>query len=229
MWLAFDTETTGLPPRKTAAPDNYFEWSTCRLVQLAWEIRGDGCGGGGGGGGHGEGEGEGEGGDGRSIAKACYIIRPDGFTIPEDVVRIHGISTERALAEGVPLLEVLAEFADDMSRYGVDTAVAHNMAFDDSVLLAELYRAAASAASAASASASETCDVTIKDLIDVWTTRKKRCTMRMGARLDGANGKWPKLHVLYEQLCGPLPDDTRLHNADTDARLCADIYEKLLV
>jgi DNA polymerase III epsilon subunit-like protein len=158
------------------------------------------------------------GGGGRSIAKACYIIRPDGFTIPEEVVRIHGISTERALVEGVPLLEVLAKFADDMSIYGVDTAVAHNMAFDDSVLLAELYRAAAS----------ETCDM-IKYFIEVWTTRKKRCTMRMGARLDGANGKWPKLHVMYEQLCGPLPDDTRLHNADTDARLCADIYEKLLV
>ena len=226
MWVAFDTETTGLPPRKTAAPDNYSEWSNCRLVQLAWEIRDGGRGGGEGGrgdGGGGEGDGVctcdvGDGGGGgRSIAKACYIIRPDGFTIPEEVVRIHGISTERALAEGVPLLEVIAKFADDMSRYGVDTAVAHNMAFDDSVLLAELYRAAAS----------ETCDM-IKDFIEVWTTRKKRCTMRMGARLDGANGKWPKLHVLYEQLCGPLPDDTRLHNADTDAHLCANIYEKLM-
>jgi hypothetical protein len=50
----------------------------------------------------------------------------------------------------------------------------------------------------------------------------------MGARLEGANGKWPKLHVLYEQLCGPLPEDTRLHNADTDAHLCANIYEKLM-
>jgi DNA polymerase III epsilon subunit-like protein len=188
-WIAFDTETTGLPPRKSPNADNWTEWDKCRLVQLAWEIRGVGA-------------------TPESIRK-CYIIIPDGFTIPAEVVRIHGIDTERALAEGRPLAEVLAEFAEDIAQYDVKTVVAHNMSFDDGVIFAELYRA------------------DLKSILGLWTGLNKKCTMLMGARLQ-SGGKWPKLNVLYEKLCGPLPADTRLHNADIDTRLCADIYEKML-
>ena len=33
------------------------------------------------------------------------IIKPDGFVIPADAARVHGITSQRAMAEGVPLFD----------------------------------------------------------------------------------------------------------------------------
>lgn len=38
----------------------------------------------------------------KAIASMDVIIRPDGWTIPDDVAAIHGITTEHAMAVGVP-------------------------------------------------------------------------------------------------------------------------------
>lgn len=54
------------------------------------------------------------------------IVCPDGWIIPDDVSKIHGITTERALAEGEPEIEVteaflaLAAKADVIASYGID-------------------------------------------------------------------------------------------------------------
>ena len=40
--------------------------------------------------------------DGVEIASLNAIVRPDGWTIPDEVAAIHGITTERAREEGVP-------------------------------------------------------------------------------------------------------------------------------
>ncbi|HQN80738.1 MAG TPA: hypothetical protein PLB64_06750, partial [Kiritimatiellia bacterium] len=46
---------------------------------------------------------------GNELASASRIIRPQGYTIPPAAARIHGITTERALAEGVVLADALDE------------------------------------------------------------------------------------------------------------------------
>jgi DNA polymerase III epsilon subunit-like protein len=68
------------------------------------------------------------------------IIRPDGFTIPAEVVAVHGISTERALAEGRPIAQVLAEFTLDLRTSGALAIVAHNARFDLPIIAAEFER-----------------------------------------------------------------------------------------
>ncbi|MFE2480660.1 3'-5' exonuclease [Streptomyces sp. NPDC001194] len=65
-----------------------------------------------------------------------------GIPIPEEAAAIHGISTERAVAEGRPVREV----ADEVARALVEhwrrgaVVVAYNAAFDLSLLTAELAR-----------------------------------------------------------------------------------------
>ena len=44
---------------------------------------------------------------GRTTSEASCIIRPDGFHIPADSTRIHGITNESAIKKGAPLREVL--------------------------------------------------------------------------------------------------------------------------
>ncbi len=71
------------------------------------------------------------------------LIRPSGFTIsPAATKECHGIETERALAEGLPLEEVLAEFMEDLRgvvRQG-GRLVAHHLDFDLGVIDNELER-----------------------------------------------------------------------------------------
>ena len=84
MFIIFDTETTGLPVNYHAPVTDLENWP--RLVQLAWECHAA---------------------DGNLLEAFNYIIKPAGFTIPFASEKIHGISTERALAEGYELVFVL--------------------------------------------------------------------------------------------------------------------------
>ena len=111
----FDTETTGLP-RDWNAPLRHLEnWP--RMVQLAWIFCDDA---------------------GNELAGASRIIRPQGYVIPREAAKIHGITTERALAEGIPLAEALDEVLPHIEQ--ATFAVAHNISFDEKILGAEFLR-----------------------------------------------------------------------------------------
>jgi DNA polymerase III subunit epsilon len=96
MLLFFDTETTGLPKNWKAPVTDLNNWP--RLVQLAFLLYDR---------------------EGNRVSERNYIIKPDGFKIPVDVVRIHGITHERATSEGRDLRSVLEEFREfaDRSKY----------------------------------------------------------------------------------------------------------------
>lgn len=114
-YLFFDTETTGLPQNWKAPASALNNWP--RLVQLAYTIYDD---------------------NGTQVAVGNHIIKPEGFTIPEESTRIHGITHEQAVAEGEPLEEVLATFRQMMKQSNI--LVAHNIAFDEKIMGAEFIR-----------------------------------------------------------------------------------------
>jgi len=60
------------------------------------------------------------------------LVKPDGWVIPDDVAAIHGITTEMALAEGIPEMEALGGFLQIYERAGL--RVAHNVSFDDRIM-----------------------------------------------------------------------------------------------
>ena len=88
LYIFFDTETTGVPRDYKAPSKDTRNWP--RMVQLGWILMDD---------------------KGDKLSQKDYIIRPDGFTIPADASRIHGITTERALEEGRDLVSVVFQVA----------------------------------------------------------------------------------------------------------------------
>ncbi len=79
--------------------------------------------------------------DGAVLARREWLADP-GVLIPAQASAIHGISSERAAAEGRPAREVADEVASALAAHwerGVPV-VAYNAAFDLTLLAAELRR-----------------------------------------------------------------------------------------
>jgi DNA polymerase-3 subunit alpha len=70
--------------------------------------------------------------NGRIIEQDDFIVKPYGFEIPEDAVKIHGISTEIANEKGVRASVVLDNFKRVLNK--ADKVIAHNVAFDVKVM-----------------------------------------------------------------------------------------------
>ena len=115
MYLIFDTETTGLPQNYSAPRSDFDNWPRC--VQLAWQLHDH---------------------TGKLISEGDYIVQPDGFTIPFNSEKVHGISTERARKEGIPLNDVMDAFNKDVERSTF--VIGHNLEFDLNIMGAEYLR-----------------------------------------------------------------------------------------
>ena len=117
MYLIFDTETTGLPKRWDAPITDTDNWPRC--IQIAWQLH-DAM--------------------GNCIEHQDYLVQPEGFNIPYDAEKIHGISTELAQEQGVPLAEVLEKFNEALGK--TKFVVGQNVKFDLNIMGAEFERAA---------------------------------------------------------------------------------------
>ena len=111
--IFYDTETTGLPlfrePSEHPGQPHIVQLAAC-LVDL--DTR-------------------------NTIASMDVIIQPDGWTIPDEVAEIHGITTEHALAVGVPAKLALQLFLNlAMGR----KRIAHNEQFDAQLVRIALLR-----------------------------------------------------------------------------------------
>ena len=115
MYLIFDTETTGLPKRYNAPVSDSDNWPRC--IQIAWQLH-DAM--------------------GNLIEHQDYLVKPDGFNIPFDAEKIHGISTELATAEGISLEEVAEKFQEALSK--TKFIVGQNVDFDVNIMGAEFFR-----------------------------------------------------------------------------------------
>ena len=97
--LFYDTETTGLPDFKAPSEADHQP----HIVQLAallvdLDTR-------------------------QTIQSMDVIVRPDGWTIPDEVAAVHGISTEHAAEVGIPERTAVQMF---MELWSGRKRVAHN-------------------------------------------------------------------------------------------------------
>ena len=115
MYLIFDTETTGLPKRWDAPITDTNNWPRC--IQIAWQLH-DAM--------------------GNCIESQDYLVKPEGFNIPYDAEKIHGISTELAEEQGVALDVVLEQFNIALAK--TKFVVGQNVKFDLNIMGAEFVR-----------------------------------------------------------------------------------------
>ena len=182
--LFFDTETTGVIPRGITDPIRQAAHHP-HVVQLSWKI------------GNKEGD---------------FIIRPDGFTIPDEAAKVHGITTDRALAEGVSYRQAFLKFFADVQT--ANSLCAHNANFDVSVIIAEYVRMTNADRASAFAKYFKG-----KPLVDTMLLTVDY----VGARFkDGKPGKFPRLEELYAKLF--KGESFPAHNSMEDVRALAKCF-----
>jgi DNA polymerase-3 subunit epsilon len=193
MHLVFDTETTGLPNFR--APSD--EPSQPHVVQFAAILLDD---------------------DWTERAAVNLIVRPDGWTIPDDVAKIPGITTDIAMACGVPEAHVVSIYHALTER--ADVTVAHNIGFDRRIMRIAMLRSNWT-----------------REFIEAIEGGKSYCTMEAAKPLTkcpltekqiaaGFTGyKAPKLEEAIRHFFGE--DLAGAHDAMVDVRACARIYRHL--
>ncbi len=150
--------------------------------------------------------------DGREVAYASLIVKPDGWTIPKSASDIHGITTEMAHAFGIPLVLVVAVFLN--MRHQASEMVAHNKPFDDKVMAAQIARLKSKPSKPAPLLS--TCTKTAATfLLNLPPTAKM---IRAGFNKP----KPPTLGECYKFFFGE--DLVGAHDAMIDARACARVY-----
>ena len=176
--LVFDLETTGLPRGRDKPPTDLEAYADARVLQIAYVVCDEGW---------------------NPVSDAVSrIVRPDGFLVRG--VEIHGITPERAYAEGVPFDTAVEGFFQELAA--ADFVYAHNASFDVPVLASELHRRAQPQLGQALADAGG----------------RIRCTMlasiaAVGARNAYGRPKWPTLAQLYARAMGPNAAMPKAHDA----------------
>lgn len=185
--LFFDTETTGkydwkLPPDHPSQP---------HLVQLAAVLLDN---------------------EGKERAGLNLLVKPEGFSISQEVTAIHGISEDIANSCGVSIKNVAYLF--NALCYQADLLVAHNIDFDRSIMLS----------------------VFIRNQIGHRLNKMNRyCTMKSATPIvkavrPGVTGdhafKWPSL---TECMAFFFQEDfsSQAHNALADVVACSRVYQAL--
>ena len=178
--LLFDTETTGKADFKKPVTD------PCqpRLVQLAAMLVEDD----------------------HELASLNVIIKPEGFLIPDDAARIHGITTEKAHEAGVSIAPVLQTFYSLIQS--ASWIVGHNVSFD--IFIAQI-------------------EFTKRNYANPFLEKPTFCTMKQSTdicRLPGQYGyKWPKLREVF--LFAFQEELVDAHNAMADLKATLRVYNWL--
>lgn len=187
MYIIFDTETTGLPKRWDAPITDTDNWPRC--IQIAWQIHDD---------------------MGKLLEHQDFLIKPDGFNIPYDSEKIHGISTELAQEQGIPILEVLTLFNEALAK--AKFVVGQNIGFDLNIMGSEFYRYGIST------------DLNQRPILDTCTEVTANLLKLPGGR--GGRFKLPTLTELHAYLFGvPFAE---AHNATADVEATTRCFFELV-
>lgn len=189
--LIYDTETTGLPVWNKPSEDP----SQPRITQLAAELCDE------------------ETGD--VLSAINFIIKPDGWSIPEELQKLTGITQERAEKFGMEMRLVLPFFLTMWKTS--DLRVAHNESFDMRMVRIEMMR-----------------DPGFNKFADKWKEAAAFCTQANCTNIlnlpptermlaAGRNHpKSPNLGEAYKHFTGKELEGA--HNAAIDIMACKAVY-----
>jgi DNA polymerase-3 subunit alpha len=187
MYLIFDTETTGLPRSWSAPITDTDNWPRC--IQIAWQLHDE---------------------MGNLIEHQDYLVKPEGFNIPYDAERIHGISTELAMEQGIALSEVLEKFNIALSK--AKYIVGQNVGFDVNIMGCEFHRMNVGS------------DMVKMPVLDTCTETTAELLKLPGGR--GGRFKLPTLTELHQFLFGqPFAE---AHNATADVEATTRCFLELI-
>ena len=188
--IAYDTETTGLPDFKARSTDP----KQPHLVQLALVTCNE---------------------DGTEAGAKARIVKPDGWTIPEETTAIHGISQEQALAEGVTEQHAVVTYV--MAQAMCTLRIAHNESFDRRIMRIAMTRLGLE-----------------RDFIEFMEARASFCTCEAAKpilnmpptnKMTAKGMRSPKPPKLIECMQYFFSEHlVAAHDALADARACARIY-----
>ncbi|NVK52419.1 MAG: DNA polymerase III subunit alpha [Flavobacteriaceae bacterium] len=187
MYLIFDTETTGLPKSWNAPITDTDNWPRC--IQIAWQLHDK---------------------LGNLIEHNDFLIQPNGFNIPYDAERIHGISTDLALEQGISLEKGLSLFNEALQK--ATFIVGQNVGFDINIMGCEFYRLGIEN------------NLTQLPVLDTCTEETAILCQIPGGR--GGKFKLPTLTELHKHLFGV--DFAEAHNATADVEATTRCFLELI-
>jgi DNA polymerase-3 subunit epsilon len=144
--------------------------------------------------------------DGQPISQTVrFVVKPQGYYIPDSATQLHGISHSKAMIEGIPILEglqIIEDFIKDADRI-----IAHNSDFDKKIVAREQIAAG------------------MRPSFDedkrIFCT-KARSTNILKLKKDRGGGfKWPSLADLCHY-CGVVNEDA--HSALSDVMATYECY-----
>ena len=185
----FDTETTGLPRKKVSALVQAENWP--HIVSISWIVM--------------------ESDTNEILEKKTYIIKPNGWIIPEDSIKIHGITQDFAEKNGADLGEVMKE----VLQLQFDMMIAHNIVFDDNVLTNAI-RWDAGHYEFPGFSCLKGCTMQLsKNICRIPSLSTSMSPFKRGY-------KPPKLKELYEFIYKKKPDESKLHGSAYDTEILSE-------
>ena len=187
MYLIFDTETTGLPKSWNAPITDTDNWPRC--IQIAWQLH-DAM--------------------GNVLEHNDFLVQPEGFNIPYDAERIHGISTELAQEQGIKLDKGLALFNEALKK--TKFIVGQNVGFDINIMGCEFHRLGVEN------------NLTKLPLLDTCTEKTAKMCQIPGGR--GGKFKLPTLTELHNHLFGVGFGEA--HNATADVEATTRCFLELI-
>ena len=155
------------------------------------------------------------------VLEKYSIVKPptDDYIIPEESVKVHGITTQPAINEGISIQDVISDLHHVFDTYDVKTIIAHNINFDIKVLMLQLDRYDTNH------------KISLKHKlfnVEVYCTMKETIDMMNLERTNsrGTYKKYPKLEELYSKLFEGEKFDA--HNALEDVKACVRCYFKFV-
>lgn len=184
MFFFFDLETTGFGLKRHMVRFDYERHP--RIVQIGWLLAKP---------------------TGEVVNRMQFVIRPNGFEIPQSATDVHGISTEVAHEVGVDIDLILDRIKLDIDR--ADEIIAHNIQYDAPTLSAEFIRS---------------------DRADPLSGKRFYCTMRESKQFCGMldrnrRPKMPSLKELHHKL---FEREFLQHDAGSDSEAVMNCFFEMV-